>query len=402
MTHPAIKEMDLETLKGAAVKYRAAILMMMILGADRALKYFEGHPGIRYKEFTPELSSNAELRPYSDSMTASADDSEIKARCLETFLGAHWSNFSPNKLRQTVLSKVGEATHGEGLTQTEIAKYVLMAKAKSLSNKIYNAIWSGVRDESGTTTASLFNGFDTITATEITAGNIAAAKGNYMKLQTSITVENAVDVFDDILSSLDPVLRENGAMVFCSQNIYDNYCRCYRNEHGSLNYNNEFKKIYLDGSDGKIELVPMANKTGSSYITIAPKNNMLYGYDNMGADLKLDLRIGAMPFLVEFVASSFFGVNFATLDKSMLMIVELADTTTYTVTLASSNASHGTVEPAATNTVAAGGRLQINAVAKTGYHFTKWSDNNENASRVIVVNGDMSLTATFAQDEVAG
>jgi len=394
-----IQTPDLATLQGAAVKYRGEILLMMVLGMEEAIPYMEEHAGVRYKEFTPELSSNAELRPYSDSMTRASDDTTIKARCLETFFGVNWTGFNPTDLYKTVLSKIGEGTQLEDLTTIKIARDMLRSKAKSISKKLNDALWSASRNDAGTTSATLFNGFDTITTTEKTAGNISALKGNYMHLATAITDSNAVDIFDEILTSLSPELRANGAYIFCSYDIYDKYCRCYRNEHGSVVYNTAFSKTYLDGSMGKIEFVPLSSKANSSYITIAPKSNMLIGYDNMGADTNVEITKGSTPFTLDFVASSFFGVNFATLDKSMLFIAELADTTNYTVTLAANNASYGTVSPAASNTVAAGGRLQIGATAATGYHFTKWSDENTDANRVIVVNGNMTLTATFAADE---
>ena len=57
----------------------------------------------------------------------------------------------------------------------------------------------------------------------------------------------------------------------------------------------------------------------------------------------------------------------------------------------------GTVEGA--GTYAAGTEITIKAVAKAGYRFVKWSDENTEAERKIVVTEDLNLTATFEQGE---
>ena len=50
----------------------------------------------------------------------------------------------------------------------------------------------------------------------------------------------------------------------------------------------------------------------------------------------------------------------------------------------------------------AGTSATISAVAKPGYHFTKWSDGDTNATRTIVVDKAYELTATFVADSGGG
>ena len=77
------------------------------------------------------------------------------------------------------------ATKGDGQMKAPTALHVLRTIAISLSEHLNDAIWKGVRNPNGDTSLDLFDGFDTITANEITAGHIAAAEGNYMKLATT-------------------------------------------------------------------------------------------------------------------------------------------------------------------------------------------------------------------------
>lgn len=51
---------------------------------------------------------------------------------------------------------------------------------------------------------------------------------------------------------------------------------------------------------------------------------MLYGYDNMSDVEKVEVERFA-PFVLTYVATMFFGVQFESIDKSRLKVVELAD-----------------------------------------------------------------------------
>ena len=62
----------------------------------------------------------------------------------------------------------------------------------------------------------------------------------------------------------------------------------------------------------------------------------------------------------------------------------------YTV---SASATNGTVE--GTGTYNYGAEATLTAVANTGYHFTKWSDGVETATRKVTVKSDLSFTAEF-------
>lgn len=66
------------------------------------------------------------------------------------------------------------------------------------------------------------------------------------------------------------------------------------------------------------------------------------------------------------------------------------------------------VSPAGAGTVTGGGQYDegasatLKAVAASGFHFVKWSDNNTSANRTVTVNGDLSLQAIFAADASQG
>lgn len=308
-----------EDFQQAAIQYRKELLMLPIIGCQESLKFMTARPGIRYKERVGTIAGDAQFAPYN---TQKSQDFNLKVdyRELETFFGSVVAKFEPNSAISTILG-LG-ATKGDGLMSTPTARAVLDLIAKGLSKHLNNAIWNGKRNQVGTTTKDLFNGFDTITDEEIKASNLSADKGNYLKLTEAITAANAVDTAKKILYALDPILRGQDCYMYCSQDFVDKYNEGYLLSHGATPYNTQYGQTAVEGSNGKLVFVPMTNKAGSKYIHITTKDNMLVGYDQMG-DLENVMVKEYEPFILTYIATMFFGVQFESLDKSRLFTVEL-------------------------------------------------------------------------------
>lgn len=306
----------------AATKWRKDLLMLPIIGIQDTLQWMTSRPGIRYKENVGALSGDAQFGPYKPSRSSDFN-LNVDYRTLETFMGSVVAKFEPDSAVSTLLGQVGD-TKGDGQMQAPTAKHVLALIAKGLSEHLNDAIWSGVRNASGDTTHDLFDGFDTITAQEITAGNIAADKGNYLKLTEKVTVANAVDIAKQILFSLDPRLRAQELYMFCTQDFADKYNEAYLLTHGGIAYNTQYAQNTVEGSNGRLHLVPLWNKQGSNFIHVTPKINMLVGFDQM-SDQESVMVKEYEPFILSYIATMFFGVQFESLDKRRLKVVELAD-----------------------------------------------------------------------------
>lgn len=111
--------------------------------------------------------------------------------------------------------------------------------------------------------------------------------------------------------------------MFCSQEFVDMYNEAYMLSHGGINYNNRYEQQAVEGSNGKLKMIPLFNKMGSNFIHICPKSNMLVGYDQMG-DTESVLVKEYEPFILSYIATMFFGVQFESIDKRRFMAVELA------------------------------------------------------------------------------
>lgn len=309
----------LDDYQKAAIKWRKDLLMLPIIGIQDTLQYMTGRPGIRYKENVGTIYADAQFAPYKATRTGDVD-LKLDFRTLETHFGNVVAKFEPNSAISTLLGT--GATKGDGQMTTPTALHVLAQIAKGLSEHLNDAIWNGVRNASGDTTQDLFDGFDTITEKEITAGTVSADNGNYMKIDEAITSANAVDVAKEILFSLDPRLRSQELLMFCSQDFADKYNEAYLLSHGGIAYNTQYAQGAVEGSNGRLKLVPLYNKANSKFIHICPKSNMLVGYDQMG-DIESIMVKEYEPFILTYIATMFFGVQFESIDKRRFKAVEI-------------------------------------------------------------------------------
>lgn len=311
----------LEQFKEAATQYRPELLMIPILGIDDTLKYMTSRPGVQYKEAVGTITGDAQFAPYKAGMSNDFN-LNLTHRILETYLGATVQKFEPNSAISTLYGS--NVTKGDGQKSTPTAKHVLALVGRALSENLNSSIWNAVRNATGTTTKDLFNGFDTIAKTEITAGNLSAEKGNYLKLTEEITKANAVDVAKSILFGLDPKLRSQECYLYCSYDFYDKYNEGYLLTHGAVPYNNQYGQTAVEGSAGKLILCPLANKAGSKYMQVTPKSNMLVGFDQMGDVENVNVE-KYESFVLTYEATMFFGVQYESIAKEDLKVIELAD-----------------------------------------------------------------------------
>lgn len=307
-------------LKKSAVNYRKDLLVMPVIAAEATLQHMNPRPGIGGREVLGQLSGGIELGPYDPNRV---DDSGVKIepRTLETFLGSVVKKFDLNSVAKTVYGSL--TTQGEALASTDLSMQVLYYLAMQLGQNLNKHIWDAKRNDSGTTTVDLFDGFDTITAKEITAGGIATGKGNFMQLDTAIDNSNATDILMSIYESADDNLQGVPTKMFIPFNVYRAYNKDYLASFGNVVYNQQYKKTFLEGTDNLCELVPLVGKKGSQFIHLSTKSNMVYGYGD-GLDSEKIAIEKHHEFLLSFVATMFFGCQFETISKERLMVAKLA------------------------------------------------------------------------------
>ncbi len=315
----AINISDAE-LQKSAVTYRKELLVMPVIAAEATLQHMTPRPGVAGREVLGQLSGGIELGPY-DPQRYDDDGLDIKPRTLETYLGSVIKRFDLNSVAKTVYGSL--TTQGEALTSLDLARQVLNYLSMQLGRNLNLHIWSAKRNDTGTKTKDLFDGFDTITQKEITAGTINTTKGNFMQLSQAIDENNATDILMSIYESADDTLQGVPTKMFVPVSVYRAYNKDYLASFGNVVYNTQFKKTYLEGTDNLCELVPLVSKKGSPFIHLTTKSNMIYGYGD-GLDSEKIAIEKHHEFLLSFVATMFFGCQFETINKERLMVAKLA------------------------------------------------------------------------------
>lgn len=102
----------------------------------------------------------------------------------------------------------------------------------------------------------------------------------------------------------------------------DKYNEGYLLSHGGIPYNTEYGQTAVEGSNGKLKLVPLYNKADSKFMHVTTKSNMLVGFDQMG-DIENVMVKEYKPFILSYIATMFFGVQFESIDKRRFKVIEL-------------------------------------------------------------------------------
>ena len=308
-----------DDLKKSATTYKKQLLVTPIISCEETLQHMTSRPGVAGREIVSELGGNIELGPY-DPTRVDNDGVNANARTLETFLGSVVKRFDVNTAATTVWGEL--VAQGIQLTTADLALQVLTYLSGKLGQKLNEAIWAAKRNDSGTTTKDLFNGFDTITKQEIDNSNISTSNGNLWEFAEPITKTNAGDMLMDFYEGAAEELQGAKTKLYVPVKVYQAYNRDYATRFGGTPYNKEFSKTFLEGTQNLCELVPLVSKKGSGYLHLTTKSNMLYGY---GAGLaKENIAIEKHhEFLLSYVATMFFGTEFESIQKERLFVGKL-------------------------------------------------------------------------------
>ena len=313
-----ITEQELAKLSTSAAKLRKELLRMPLMALRDFLAHVTLRTGIRYSETIGELTGSMELGPYSETRV-DENDVAITPRTLYTYLGSVDKKFSPNSIYQSIWGS--NITKGDGLKTTDITQQALALLASKVGAALYWAIWGAKRNDSGTKTVDLFDGFDTIAAKEVKDGNVSVEKGNLFDLDiTTIDKTNAVDICKEIWRKADYHLKNGKCKLFVPSYVLDAYNDDYKITTGAVPYNTQFNQTFVEGSSNKCEIVALPNKDGSKFMQLTTKSNMLVGTCQMSDEESVSIEKYS-PFVLDFVMTMFFGTQYESINKERILFI---------------------------------------------------------------------------------
>lgn len=318
-----LSDSQLKALEQAGTTYRKDLLAMPLALLQPVLAHMTMRPNVRGKEIVGEISEGAEIRPYRSAKDAIEGLPPIALRELETYRGDVVREFDPNMLLGTIFTD----RVATPLAEREIARKMSFLMAQSVSNKFYKALWSAKRNASGQTTMDLFDGFATIIDKEISAAAIASDKGNFADLgllNEANVGDKLLEAYNDAVS--EELQNEGNIKLFIPRTIYNQYNKWYLAEFGSVAYNKEYKKTYLEGTDDTVELVPMTGLKDTGKLLFTVRNNMLVGCDQMSDTERVEIRRPDNPKALQFFMMLYFGVQLESLSPQRLMVGKFTTT----------------------------------------------------------------------------
>lgn len=323
-----------ESLAQSANRFRKDLLKLPILALGYALNYFTVRTGIRGSETTGTIDGNFELGPY-DPYRVDRSDVNIAGRTLHSYFGSVVKEFEPNSVYQSIYGS--SIVKGEGQKNVPITLQVLSLMASKIGKSLLLHLFDAVRNDKGTKTKDLFNGVDTVTAAEITAGNIATSKGNLFEFSEAIDSTNAVDMItafcraasDELLECEDGEdSKANGLNLYVPRSIVYAYRDDYKATTGNSPIYDKFNQMVVEGFPN-IRFVPFAGKANSKLIQLSQRNNMLIATDQLG-DTENIVVEKHHPFVLDFIATLFWGFDYESIDSSRLLVGKLYEKPTST------------------------------------------------------------------------
>lgn len=389
---------DEDGWKQAAKKWHRTLLKLPVLSMGESIKFLSGLPGCRTNQYLGTKSTKAQFYPYAPNKRGKGS-TEIIFRELPIHFGTMNQDFEPNSEAQTLLGE-NAAVLGQGQTKSEMAKMILSGVMADAGENLALALANAVRDPEGDTSMELFDGYITIIEQEIEEGNIGRAKKNYLELSDAIDATNVVEFMKYIVFGLDQRLRKQKIFCYCDPALVDLYNEGYQLANPALPYNKQYDQPFVEGSNRNMTFAPLPALAGSEYMIIAPKMNMVYGYDGMSDFETLEvLRMDVDTFTL--AAKIFFGVQLRTLDFRFLKVIKMAKPIDLFEDHAEFNPAVPSVSPTTVN-LTVGGTKQLSVSPEDD----AWSfDSSAEAKATVsetglitgVAAGDATITCTHGE-----
>lgn len=309
-------------LETSCKQYKRELIMQPIeVMKENTLKYITLVPGVRNQIMWGELKGDAQLAPWSKSRKSDADY-KIEGRALQVWPGNCAYDFDPMEIFQSIYGQ--SIMLGQSMTTHQIARMVATYFAAKIGEHLNDHIWDAKRNVSGNKTEDLFDGFDTIIASEITSEKIKESVGNLFTFDEAITSSTAVDQLKEYYRKANKHLRGRDCYMYIPESVYWAYIDDYQARHGALPYNTEFEKQTLEGSNGKCHFVVLNNMADSKYLKITTKPNLLLGTDINAQENKAN--IGKYEsWQLTFEYAGVYGAQIRTLAPEAILVGELKD-----------------------------------------------------------------------------
>lgn len=316
--------MNLATLlQNTATKYDKVLRLAPYLKLQELLRgAITVRSNVKNEQVISMLDTTAEMAPHSSNYSPQTGVNSIKGRLIKVYVGSLVFLENVEDLRNTFMDELIDNQSNKHPLEMQILTAVMGNVGQRLALNLFKA----VRNSNGTTTADLFDGFDTIATAEKAANKISIANGNYKNLGT-VTENDIIDAMIAFYDSWDDNLKSTpNVKVNISHQVLNAVRKNLRADDPYLfAQNTPFgqKLAEIIGWNTDVEVIPHFGKKNSPWIQATVPANMIAATDKESDLGAIKVREVDDPWKNQFAMKGCFGVEYATLDKRFICFGEL-------------------------------------------------------------------------------
>lgn len=319
------KPIDIQQVNNTAGQKQPKISRLMMESIKDILKFFYPEYNVQSTRDLLTFKEGNIMQPYDGQLTTAKDLGVIDKRTLTVNVGMLYVKDEIERYRTTYLVTLEELGLKE--KQLPFAQWYLETIAKVGMQDLHALPWQGVKG-AGNTALDITDGFLKIIADEITATNITVALGNLYELTGAAADYTSATIGAELKAqfNLFPALtQKKGVIAHIPYRYKQMYKDWYISEYPNVTDGN-VPTEYLDGTDKKCKINWETGIGTSKRVTMAPKNNLVYGIDKLNKEFgKITVfNPNNNPFLVAAVNKIVLGFQIRTLDKREFNVNNLA------------------------------------------------------------------------------
>ena len=369
-------------------------------------------PGIQNKMISYAfLRKGGIMRPYVQGMEASLEElGKFVQNEFRVYRAAGIDKDNIQNYRQTNVVGMNMGSNELAL-RNPADPQIFYAIAATWGEDLGDIVFHGVRNDTGETKFDLLDGYEKIIQDKITSGEISVANRNFVNTDPiTFPVDDsdttAFDIVDDFLAQSDIKGR---AILNVTRDTFRAISRATFNKFKYTMRYDEFGRYILPGYENTVTLNVCELMGFGDRMILSKANVLQLGYDTQFNEPFVRVRaIDDDDQILTYNYAAEYGTNIFTTNRKEFMVSSGSLSANPTAgdyngpdkfTLNITSSGNGTVTKTPEKTkYAQGDIVTLQATPSASYTFEKWSDENTENPRRIVVTSDLTLSATFKSE----
>lgn len=324
----AMAVVDISTLQESAIRYDSDLKMLPIttLSEELGKLGIALIPNVQYKDIRTYFErSGGIMAPYS---AGTLNNSNL-GKAIEAVLEVQDAYASvKDNIRSYKTTKIGpDQLLGKNTSKVHPwQKTMLWAIVSTFGEDLGDCLFGGTRNASGTTPKDLFNGFDTLLTTQVSAGNITVGKGNKyatgaITAPSDATDTDAFDQLRALYASAHPAMKRVNTIMMVNYDVHEAFQQAHFNKFKYAPKVDEYERTVLEGTGGKCKIVPSSFMGTGDRVILTIPGNFDFGMDSMKDQQFVQVRAPYEdPNYVQFWIQGSYGVRINSINKKTLII----------------------------------------------------------------------------------